>query len=188
MNYSLYRTRFDQSKYPGRKEFYYGVRKNLCSNYTGSGTRISRLVEKYGREAFVVDVIKDGLSKDEAYELEAFIVDNNMLENPDCINLIPGGREGGWDYVNKTGKNIGWSYVNDNGLSGSGMTGLNHTEETKQYLSNLFKGRSAPWVSDALKGRPFKTRKAKWAQADFLGVKYSEVNDLLITKNDYKLN
>lgn len=89
--YSLYRTRFNQEYFPYRKEFYYGVTNNGRANYKGSGSILKKYFKKYGSTAFVREDIVTGLTYKQASDLEALIVDEEMLSNPDCLNYQLGG-------------------------------------------------------------------------------------------------
>lgn len=90
-NCIVYRTRFNNSMFPDRKEFYYGVHRVTGRSYYGSGVKLKPLLKEFGADAFVVDIIKSGLTLEKAYELEGLIVDKEMLKNPLCLNSRVGG-------------------------------------------------------------------------------------------------
>jgi hypothetical protein len=94
--------------------FYYGVHKtnNIDDGYMGSGKRIKYAIKKYKIENFNKEILFFFDSYKEALNFESEIVNENLLKNPDCYNLMKGGF-GGWDYINnniqiklKAGENI----------------------------------------------------------------------------------
>ena len=96
----VYRTRFDQTKHPGRKEFYYGVhsecRKCIRGNcdYKGSGRVILAAIEKHGNDSFIRETIKEFDNVEEAYKLEELIVTQDLVDNRECYNMATGGHGG----------------------------------------------------------------------------------------------
>lgn len=76
--------------------FYYGVHNtnNLNDGYMGSGTRLQYAYNKYGIENFKKEIIKFFDTKEEAFEYEAEIVNENLVNNNDCYNLSIGGKGG----------------------------------------------------------------------------------------------
>ena len=77
--------------------FYYGVHctNNLNDNYMGSGKRLQYAIKKYGIENFSKEILKYFNSKEEAFEYEEQIVNENLVNNPNCYNLTKGGH-GSW--------------------------------------------------------------------------------------------
>lgn len=84
-------------------KIYVGVHKCDESNqndiYRGSGPVVKAAVEKYGIENLQKTILEVFDNEDEAYALEAKIVDKDFVGRTDTYNLNPGGK-GGWDYVN----------------------------------------------------------------------------------------
>lgn len=74
--------------------FYYGVHNtdNLNDGYMGSGKRLHYAYRKYGMENFKKEILKFFNSKEEAYEYESEIVNENMINNPECYNIVTGGK------------------------------------------------------------------------------------------------
>lgn len=74
--------------------FYYGVHntQNLDDKYMGSGTRLWMAYKKYGIENFSKEIIKFFDSKDEAYIYESEVVDETLVKNDDCYNIVKGGK------------------------------------------------------------------------------------------------
>ena len=79
--------------------FYYGVHctNNLNDNYMGSGKRLQYAIKKYGLENFSKEILKYFNSKEEAFEYEEQIVNENLINNPNCYNLTNGGH-GSWSH------------------------------------------------------------------------------------------
>ena len=127
----VYRTRFNQEMHPGRKEFYYGVHNGSSDSYLGSGKILKDYIKKYGAESFVRDFIYEG---DDAYKVEALIVDKQMLSNPFCLNYKLGG-EGGWSHIKD------WSVVSRT------HKGVPKSEDQKKKMSESHKGMKKPWAS-----------------------------------------
>lgn len=77
--------------------FYYGVHStdNLNDGYMGSGVRLRYAYNKYGIENFTKEILKYFDTIDEAYEYEAEIVNENLINAEECYNLCKGGI-GGW--------------------------------------------------------------------------------------------
>lgn len=76
--------------------FYYGVHNtnNLDDGYMGSGTRLWKAYNKYGIENFYKEILKYFDSKEEAFEYEAKIVNEDLVNNDNCYNLSLGGKGG----------------------------------------------------------------------------------------------
>lgn len=79
--------------------YYVGVRScehrpEVDADYTGSGSAIRALVAKHGRDEFEKDILETFPTREEAAGFEAFLVDRDVIEEPDCLNLQTGGE--GW--------------------------------------------------------------------------------------------
>lgn len=83
-------------------KFYIGAHKteNKDDGYMGSGILINRAISKYGIENFKKEILVECSSKEEMYQMEK----NLVVLCEDSYNLKYGG-EGGWEYVNQSGKN-----------------------------------------------------------------------------------
>ena len=97
--------------------FYYGVHKtnDPSDGYMGSGVRICNAIKKYGKENFTKNVLKYFDTYEQALEYEAEFVNETLLQDPSCYNLITGGRGG---------------LIHD-------RTGEKHSEETKRLISKI---------------------------------------------------
>ena len=78
------------------KEFYIGVHStyNLEDGYLGSGTKLWRKIQKYGRENFEKEILEFFDTKEEKFNKEKEIVNEQFLQNPLCMNLQLGGGGG----------------------------------------------------------------------------------------------
>ena len=110
MKYTIYKT---TNKLNGM--FYIGKHQteNPLDNYYGSGLRLVRAIAKYGKENFQKEVLFIFDNEQQMNEKERELVNDDLLKNPLCYNLIIGG-EGGDT----------WSH-----------TGRKHTEETRRKIS-----------------------------------------------------
>ena len=88
-------------------KIYVGVHKtrNLNAGYMGSGKVIQRSIEKNGIENFTKTILEHFDSSEEMYAREKEVVHEEFLNRDDTYNLRRGGY-GGFDYINKTGKNV----------------------------------------------------------------------------------
>lgn len=73
--------------------FYYGVHNtdNLDDGYMGSGKRLHLAYKKYGMENFTKEILKFFDSSTEAFEYEAEVVNETLVEDHNCYNLALGG-------------------------------------------------------------------------------------------------
>ena len=73
--------------------FYYGVHNtnNLNDGYMGSGKRLHIAYKKYGIENFNKEILKFFNTAREAFEYEAEIVNENLINDNNCYNITKGG-------------------------------------------------------------------------------------------------
>lgn len=83
-------TRDDGAFYIGRHST-----NNLDDGYLGSGIRIVRSVEKYGRDAHRFEILESLPSLAAAKEREEQLVSKDLLKDPMCLNLSKGRARGG---------------------------------------------------------------------------------------------
>lgn len=76
---------------PATGEFYYGIHstEDIYDGYQGSGKRIKRLLKK--GENLITGIVSFYHTRDELYQAEANIVNEELLKDPKCLNIILGG-------------------------------------------------------------------------------------------------
>jgi hypothetical protein len=82
-------------------KFYIGKHqtKDLDDGYFGSGKLLKRAIEKYGKDAFVKEIIKVCSSEKEMDLVEKILV----VPDPEISYNLCNGGQGGWSYVNRNG-------------------------------------------------------------------------------------
>ena len=131
---------------------------NLDDNYYGSGIIIKNLINKYGKEHFKKEIIKFFDTSLEAFKYEEYLVNENLLEDKNCINLQIGGRGSHINYdenfsikqsllnkgkvivKDKTGKSFKVDCNDERYLNGELVSinkGLKRSSEVKEKLSKI---------------------------------------------------
>lgn len=122
MIYFLYKT---TNLLTGR--YYIGIHSCKDDNdaYYGSGIILRRSLKKHGKENHQREILKYASSRRELYELEEKAVNEELLKDPLCMNVVQGGR---------------------------GVLGLKHSEDSKFVMSEKAKERfSNPEKLEAFK-------------------------------------
>ena len=75
-------------------KFYFGVHstKNINDGYMGSGVALRRAYKKYGIENFEKEILYYFNNADEMYAFEEQYVNADLVNNPECYNMVIGGR------------------------------------------------------------------------------------------------
>jgi len=93
------------------EKFYIGVTKGTLDKrfkgHSKSESHIGRAIRKYGTENFLIEEIHSFESKEESYNKEAELVNEDFLKREDVYNKKLGGN-GGFDHINVEG-NPNWS-------------------------------------------------------------------------------
>ena len=78
---------------PNTGEFYYGIHStnNLHDDYMGSGVRLKKMYKAVGKDKFVKDIIEYFDTREQALDYEQSVVDEAMVSDPLCLNMITGG-------------------------------------------------------------------------------------------------
>lgn len=72
---------------------------NLDDGYLGSGRRLQRSIKKHGEQNHFREILQIFETRNEMIEEEKRIVNEDLLQDPLCMNLTVGGF-GGWFYEN----------------------------------------------------------------------------------------
>jgi hypothetical protein len=77
-------------------KYYYGMHSTdkLNDGYYGSGRRLKRSLNKYGKENHVVEVLEHFPNRKELIEREREIINLNEIAKDECMNLMVGGTGG----------------------------------------------------------------------------------------------
>lgn len=105
------------------QKIYVGVHRttNVDDDYLGSGKRIKAAIVKYGKDVFRKEILHIFNSKEEAYDREQEIVNENFIKNEKTYNLIPGGL-GGFERINES-------------VKPNHFKGKKHSEESRRKMS-----------------------------------------------------
>lgn len=78
-------------------KFYYGMHStdNLNDGYIGSGTRLWHSIKKYGRDKFTMEILEFLPSREALKQRERELINEEVLKDPQCMNLMIGGEGGG---------------------------------------------------------------------------------------------
>lgn len=133
--------------------YYYGVRTLVRDNdpYLGSGIRLKEAVKKYGKESFIREDLIIFNTFKEALEWERVTITEELLKDPRCYNLKPGGAGGSLPWSEEKKKEVvekgiyKKSEETKNRQSKAAIErfktepgtfkGKHHTEELKKYFS-----------------------------------------------------
>lgn len=83
--------------------YYIGLHKtniDIDDGYRGNGFLIKRLIKKYGIEHFKRETLYTFETLEEAAAKEYYLINNDLLQDPLCLNLTYGGGCG-WSLINK---------------------------------------------------------------------------------------
>ena len=77
-------------------KFYVGMHStnNLNDGYLGSGKRLKRSIKKYGKENFKIEYLEFFDSRELLVEREKQLVNEELLKDTNCMNLMNGGGGG----------------------------------------------------------------------------------------------
>lgn len=146
--------------------FYIGVHKGtVCDSYLGSGIALKRAVKLHGKDNFEREVVLVCESLDDAYELEALIVDQDFVARSDVYNIALGGR-GSNDHPHSeetkqrmrkpksvehrkaiSESKFGRTTSDKHKVAVSlGKTGTSHSEQTKAKMSGTRSGKVYPRI------------------------------------------
>lgn len=74
-------------------KYYYGIHStnDLDDGYMGSGKALKASIKKYGLENFSKEILKFFDTIEELSDYEKLIVNEKLLEDPNCYNMVKGG-------------------------------------------------------------------------------------------------
>lgn len=138
-------------------KIYIGVHQtnDLNDTYMGSGNSIKKSIKKYGVENFTKEYIKVFDNKEDMFNMESTLVNEEFVSRRDTYNIKVGGF-GGWSHIDKeNAKNAfrKWfynkyktkeeiiKYMNDRNsnpytFTGYEFKGKKHTEESKRAIGD----------------------------------------------------
>ena len=124
MHYIIYKTTNELND-----KYYIGCHQtdNLYDGYLGSGKHLRHAIKKYGVENFKFEILHSVDSKEEMFELERNIVNEDLVKDTQTYNLKIGGSGG------------------NPGIVGA-FAGKKHSEETKQKIRDTIRN-SGTWKS-----------------------------------------
>ena len=188
-------------------KYYYGVHSthNLDDGYMGSGVIIKKIINKYGTEFLQKDILKFFNSSDEMFAYEKQFINEDIINDPNCYNLVGGGN--GYTinhYVsqevknklsknakNRPSQNAGKKFVTKNGknkmicvseveqyLKDGWSLGIYYSEDSRKKLaSNGFKGKK---FTDEQRKKLSEAKKGR--PANNKGIPMSEAQKELLRK------
>lgn len=83
-------------------KYYVGMHStsNLDDDYIGSGKRLWLSIRKHGKENHEREILEFHPDRRSLKEREKEMVNESLIQNPMCMNLVIGG-EGGWSFAKK---------------------------------------------------------------------------------------
>jgi len=86
---------------------------NLDDGYLGSGQRLWKSINKYGKEKHSIEILEFLPNREALKKREAEIITEDMVNDPNCMNLAKGGQGGAYskEACQKGGVNGGESYA-----------------------------------------------------------------------------
>lgn len=140
-------------RYLGQKKI---GKNNSWKNYLGSGTKFREDVKIFGKENFLRNIVCICYSPEELnmaeYEMSIFL---NVVESDDWYNLCYGGGTiCGFHHSDETKQKISAAQTGEKHWA----FGTHHTEEWRQYMSQILIGKPRPddvreKISNGLKGK-----------------------------------
>ena len=114
-------------------KYYYGIHStnDLNDHYMGSGKRITAAIKKYGIENFSKEILKFFDSRLEMFEYEHLIVNEEILKDPQCYNLVIGGI----GYPHAESLFNGVSVLMDNGKTWKKISKEEYFKNKEKYIT-----------------------------------------------------
>ena len=153
---------------------YVGCHKtnDLEDGYFGSGKLIKRAIAKYGLENFERKVLAQFDNKDDVYQMESILVDQDFIDSPETYNLKLGG-EGGFDYINEQNLNAGRGLATKDKAAQASKSRKAYLQQNPKAVAHM--------LEIAAAGR--KVVKAKYNFATFKGKAHTEETKAQMSKS-----
>ena len=147
--------------------YYIGMHStyNLKDGYMGGGKRIKNSIKKHGKEAHIKEILEYFDNRESLKSREAELINEDLLRDPQCMNLQPGG---------------GGGIINEEHLKKFSKSGV---DEFKKRMEN-------PQYYDDFVSKCSQTMKERWKDPeqrnvlrrniDFTGKTHSEESKKLI--------
>jgi group I intron endonuclease len=109
--------------------------------HTKRGFFLTEAIQKYGEQKFSIELIEEVKTPEQAYELEIFYIKEYNTKVPNGYNLTDGG-DGifGWQPTDEYRQECSERTKQLHKNKKIGMYGKNHTEKTKEKMSQSAKG------------------------------------------------
>jgi hypothetical protein len=150
--------------------YYIGIHStsNLDDDYFGSGTRLSASVKKHGKSYHTKEILEWFETREEAEQRESALVTEDTIKDPQCLNLVPGGKRGPNQHLLSTKEKIGVAHKGKKKSTdhckaiSEKLKGQEKTKKHCQKLSaaqktRLANGATNPWAGD--QGSKMSTKK-----------------------------
>jgi hypothetical protein len=118
-------------------KIYIGIHStnNLDDGYIGSGKTMIKAIKKYGKENFKKEILHYCKSREEACDVELYLVNEQFVERPDVYNIrLGGGNKGVMSKESKIklSNSLKKTYSNNNYINKH--IGRKRSEETKEKM------------------------------------------------------
>lgn len=122
--------------------YYIGMHStdDLADGYIGSGKRLWSSIKKHGAEQHVCKVLEHLPSRAALRLREAELVNEQLLEDKQCMNLALGG-DGSWEHVNANRTSEQWL-----ALHKAGHAGMTKSLTQEQVSDRASKGMKTTWA------------------------------------------
>lgn len=155
MHYYFYKT---TNKVNGK--YYFGVHSTNVArgqdSYLGSGTLLWKAIDKYGKENFSKEVLKEFKTLEEAYAWEASVVTEELVKDPNCYNVQVGGRggSGGTVFIHRGQEHIKILPEQLPGFLEQGWSVGRSKENNAKYYRPTLSEEHKKKISKAMAGKP----------------------------------
>ena len=127
----IYKTKINNKNSSLDRHFYIGQHRcgRFDSKYFGSGVKIKQYIKKYGRVGLSVEIIEWANDPHTLNQLESKYVDEGMILDDLCLNLVTGGKYKTWSIESRKKASLNMLGVKNH------RYGKKHTEQWKREAS-----------------------------------------------------